>query len=53
MKRSSNAAAVGSLSFSAENSGQCCGTAELSLIGLVCSTTPAVRFPPATGASAK
>lgn len=31
--------------------GQCCGTAELLLIGLICSTTPAVRFPPATGAS--
>ena len=31
------------------SSGQCCRTAELLLIGLVCSTAPAVRFPPATG----
>ena len=44
MKRSSAAAVLCCYG------GKCCRTAELPLIGLACSTTPAVRFPPATGA---
>ena len=51
MKRLSAAAVLCSLSFSAKMAVQYFRSVSLLLIGLVCSTTPAVRFPPATGAS--
>ena len=50
MKRLSSVAVFGSLSFSAEIAAKYCRSVALSLIGLVCSTTPAFRFPPVSGA---